>query len=50
MKKNIAEKVRVIGDVPTPRFGHTFTMVSASKAVLFGGAVSLAGIINHLIR
>lgn len=32
------------GDIPSPRFGHTFTMVSKTKAVLFGGAVSVAGI------
>lgn len=44
MKKLTAEKIKVAGDVPSPRFGHTFTMVSNSKAVLFGGAVSLAGI------
>lgn len=43
MKKLQAEKVKVSGEVPAPRFGHTFTMVSASKAVLFGGAVSIAG-------
>jgi len=45
MKKLNAEKVKVSGDVPSPRFGHTFTMVSSTKAVLFGGAVSLAGIL-----
>lgn len=31
------------GNVPSPRFGHTFTMVSKTKGVLFGGAVSVAG-------
>lgn len=31
------------GEVPSPRFGHSFTMVSKTKAVLFGGAVSVAG-------
>lgn len=31
------------GDIPPPRFGHSFTMVSKTKAVLFGGAVSVAG-------
>ena len=31
------------GDIPPPRFGHSFTMVSKTKAVLFGGAVSAAG-------
>lgn len=37
------------GDIPSPRFGHSFTMVSKTKAVLFGGAVSVAGI-SHLIK
>jgi protein phosphatase len=40
MKALQADKIKVTGDVPSPRFGHTLTMVSASKAVLFGGAVS----------
>jgi protein phosphatase len=43
MKKLNYEKVKVTGDIPSPRFGHTFTMVSNKKAVLFGGAVSIAG-------
>ena len=42
MKNLTAERVKTVGDLPSPRFGHTFTMVSSSKAVLFGGAVSLA--------
>ena len=29
--------------MPAPRFGHTFTMVSSTKAVLFGGAISVSG-------
>ena len=37
-----ADKVKTVGDLPSPRFGHTFTMVSPTKADLFGGAVSLA--------
>ena len=37
------EKIKTFGDIPSPRFRHTFTMVSPSKAVLFGGAVSVAG-------
>lgn len=41
MKTLTAEKVKTSGDIPTPRFGHTFTMVSPNKAVMFGGAVSL---------
>lgn len=43
MKKVSVEKIKVTGDIPAPRFGHTFTMVSNTKAVLFGGAVSIAG-------
>lgn len=45
MKSLNAEKVKTTGDVPSPRFGHTFTMVSSTKAVLFGGAVSMASIV-----
>ena len=43
MRKLQMEKIKMNGDVPSPRFGHSFTMVSKSKAVLFGGAVSVAG-------
>ncbi len=43
MKKLVAQKTQVSGDIPPPRFGHTFTMVSEDKAVLFGGAVSISG-------
>ena len=43
MRKLPADKIRMSGDIPSPRFGHTFTMVSKTKAVLFGGAVSVAG-------
>lgn len=42
MKTLHSEKIKTTGDIPSPRFGHTFTMVSSSKAVLFGGAVSQA--------
>jgi protein phosphatase len=49
MKKLAADKVKVTGDIPSPRFGHTFTMVSSTKAVLFGGAVLLAGKICHYL-
>jgi hypothetical protein len=49
MKKLQVDKVKVTGDIPAPRFGHTFTMVSSTKAVLFGGAVSIAGI-PHMIK
>jgi hypothetical protein len=44
MKKIVAQDVQVSGDIPPPRFGHTLTMVSQDKAVLFGGAVSISGI------
>lgn len=43
MKKLATSKAQVTGEIPPPRFGHTFTMVSEDKAVLFGGAVSIAG-------
>ena len=43
MKKISQQKAQVSGDIPPPRFGHTFTMISDDKAVLFGGAVSIAG-------
>jgi len=49
MKKLPFEKVKVTGDIPSPRFGHTFSMVSSTKAVLFGGAVLIAGI-NETIQ
>ena len=49
MKKLQVEKVKVTGDIPAPRFGHTFTMLSSTKAVLFGGAVSISGI-NSMIQ
>lgn len=43
MRKVPTEKIKMTGDIPSPRFGHTFTLISKSKAVLFGGAVSVAG-------
>ena len=43
MKKLAAQQVQVTGDIPPPRFGHTFTMITEDKAVLFGGAVSISG-------
>ena len=44
MKKLFTSKVEVTGEIPSPRFGHTLTMVSSDKAILFGGAVSISGI------
>jgi hypothetical protein len=43
MNRIVANKTQVTGDIPPSRFGHTFTMVSKDKAVLFGGAVSISG-------
>ena len=37
------DKVKVTGDIPAARFGHTFTLVSKTKAVLFGGAIGDSG-------
>jgi len=37
------EIIESTGDTPQPRFGHTITAVSASKAVLFGGATGDTG-------
>jgi protein phosphatase len=33
----------VNGDVPPARFGHTMTLVTKSKAILFGGAIGDSG-------
>jgi hypothetical protein len=43
MKKAVCEKIKMSGEIPQPRFGHTFTMVCKTKGVLFGGAVSVSG-------
>ena len=32
------ENFKVTGDGPLPRFGHTISLVSKTKAVMFGGA------------
>jgi len=39
----LKEIVKVSGDVPLPRFGHTMTLISKTKAVLFGGATGHTG-------
>jgi protein phosphatase len=31
------------GQNPQPRFGHTMTMISDTKAILFGGAIGNTG-------
>ncbi len=37
------EPVTTVGDQPAPRFGHTITPISRTKAILFGGGVGDAG-------
>ena len=37
------ENLKVKGDAPLPRFGHTITLVSKTKAILFGGATGDTG-------
>jgi len=37
------EELDVYGDVPMARFGHTITLVSKTKVVLFGGATGDTG-------
>jgi hypothetical protein len=38
-ENKISQKVECSGKIPSARFGHTLTMVSSSKIVMFGGAV-----------
>ena len=40
---DFSEELEVFGDIPQARFGHTVTLVSNSKAVLFGGATGDTG-------
>lgn len=40
---NAVEELEVYGDVPMARFGHTITLVSKTKVVLFGGATGDTG-------
>jgi hypothetical protein len=37
------EELDVYGEVPMARFGHTITLVSKTKVVLFGGATGDTG-------
>ncbi len=37
------EKVKVSGEIPAARFGHTLTSISKTKAILFGGAIGDSG-------
>ena len=39
----VVETIEVNGEVPMARFGHTITIVSKSKVVLFGGATGDTG-------
>lgn len=39
----VVETLEVNGEVPQARFGHTITIVSKSKVVLFGGATGDTG-------
>lgn len=44
--KNIQSKMENVplsGDDPQKRFGHTVTLISKTKAILFGGAISSDG-------
>lgn len=36
---NFSLKVDTVGKLPSARFGHTITLISPVKVVLFGGAV-----------
>ena len=39
----VVETLEVNGEIPQARFGHTITIVSKSKVVLFGGATGDTG-------
>ena len=39
----IVEELEVNGEIPQARFGHTITIVSKAKVVLFGGATGDTG-------
>ena len=43
LEEDKSEELEVFGDIPQARFGHTVTLVSNSKAVLFGGATGDTG-------
>jgi len=42
-KNEAVEELDVYGEVPQARFGHTITLVSKTKVVLFGGATGDTG-------
>ena len=37
------EKLEVFGNLPQSRFGHTVTLISKTKIILFGGATGDTG-------
>ncbi len=37
------EQLKVSGTTPLPRFGHTITLISKTKCILFGGATGDTG-------
>lgn len=37
------EMLQTLGNTPQPRFGHTMTLISDTKVILFGGATGDAG-------
>lgn len=39
----VVEALEVNGEIPQARFGHTITIVSKAKVVLFGGATGDTG-------
>ena len=41
--KSATQVQEVYGDIPLPRFGHSITLVSKTKVVLFGGATGDTG-------
>lgn len=43
MVQGAVEELEAYGDVPQARFGHTITLVSKNKVVLFGGATGDTG-------
>ena len=43
LPNNVVEALDVNGEIPQARFGHTITIVSKAKVVLFGGATGDTG-------
>lgn len=35
----ISQKIECVGKIPSARFGHTLTLISSAKIVMFGGAI-----------